>query len=64
MQQDRAGFALSAAVGFALNSRASSRAGSLPHWIAVGHKICFLHRSTVGASLLAMTFYQALDGLN
>jgi len=28
--------------------RPLSRAGSLPHWICVGYRICDLHRSNVG----------------
>ena len=39
VQQDRAGFAVSAAAGNALKLKASSRAGSLPHWSCDRHKI-------------------------
>ncbi|MSU92681.1 hypothetical protein EB795_01765 [Pseudomonas mandelii] len=36
-----------------------SRAGSLLHWIVVGHKICVRWRSTVRASLLAIALCQS-----
>ncbi|TPG82729.1 hypothetical protein EAH74_17845 [Pseudomonas mandelii] len=36
---------------------APSRAGSLPHWF------CVVHKSSVGASLLAKAIYQATQDL-
>ena len=48
-------------VGFMLNVRASSRAGSLPQLIFSVHTVYRHRKSPVGASLLAMNDYAVLE---